>query len=288
MPDHLKPDDREALFNALLDAFPTVGDLARMASYGMDVRLDVVTTGNLADRVQQLIEWAESKGRVQELIRAARRPSAQMLGAKGPASRLSHAPEDFDLEFQDKKLREALTECGFGEKPLLILLLRGVDGAVRRAFVHRVERELTDKLAPHRQDVTLNAAINSTAEVIEGVNRLKAMTARRHVLCNVVVEAAHTEVVDGFVQGLRQRLPGTFQRHIVVVVSVTEMAVVPEHVVEIPAPFFDDLQLKDWIRSATKEKGWPTELVREFAEALLCASKLGDTISIGLMYEALL
>lgn len=58
--------------NALVNAFPTRSDLARMVRYELDINLEEVGSGqSLQEAVSNVIDWAESHGRTTDLIRAA-------------------------------------------------------------------------------------------------------------------------------------------------------------------------------------------------------------------------
>jgi hypothetical protein len=61
------------LQNALLSAFPTKAALARMLRFQLDLNLDEITEGTLAERVFTLVEWSEANGETSKLIEAARR-----------------------------------------------------------------------------------------------------------------------------------------------------------------------------------------------------------------------
>src|SRR5215218_6028548 len=63
---------RRQLFQALLTAFPTQGELERVLGLHLNVRLATIAGGNnLNDIVFKVIEWAESRNRVTELVQAA-------------------------------------------------------------------------------------------------------------------------------------------------------------------------------------------------------------------------
>ena len=61
------------LQEALLSAYPTRSDLIMMVKFGLGINLDTISMGDsLAQVVFQLIQWAESRGRTYELLKAAR------------------------------------------------------------------------------------------------------------------------------------------------------------------------------------------------------------------------
>src|SRR5262245_38985360 len=66
-------EERAQLRAALLGAFPTKGDLQQLTYLRMDETLEHVADGaNYGQVVSNLIGWAESHDRTEELIRAAR------------------------------------------------------------------------------------------------------------------------------------------------------------------------------------------------------------------------
>ena len=64
---------RKQFHDALLSAFPSPAKLKQMVSFELDENLDVISTGgNHSDVVFELIKWAESEGKVEKLLTAAR------------------------------------------------------------------------------------------------------------------------------------------------------------------------------------------------------------------------
>src|SRR4051794_20987016 len=63
---------RRQIADALLAAFPTELKLAQMVSYGLDTSLDrIARSANLEERVFELIQWAEARGKLRELVTSA-------------------------------------------------------------------------------------------------------------------------------------------------------------------------------------------------------------------------
>src|SRR5262245_8669965 len=64
---------RQQFHNALLSAFPAEGSLARMLSFQLNQSLAAITGGRgLSEQVLDVISWAESQGRIDELVSGAR------------------------------------------------------------------------------------------------------------------------------------------------------------------------------------------------------------------------
>ncbi len=61
----------QALYRALLSAFPSEEALARMLWLHMNVKLAEIASGNLSDLALGVVRFAESRGRLDELLRAA-------------------------------------------------------------------------------------------------------------------------------------------------------------------------------------------------------------------------
>jgi hypothetical protein len=60
------------LSDALLDAFPTRGDLEQMVFLGMNTNLErIVGGGPLTHQLRELVVWAQAQGRLEELVATA-------------------------------------------------------------------------------------------------------------------------------------------------------------------------------------------------------------------------
>lgn len=60
------------LQGALLDAFNNEGSLTRVVRYGFDENLNAIASGNLKNKVYELIQWTQARGWTRRLIEAAR------------------------------------------------------------------------------------------------------------------------------------------------------------------------------------------------------------------------
>ncbi|WP_063800776.1 SUMF1/EgtB/PvdO family nonheme iron enzyme [Mastigocoleus testarum] len=69
---HLTGSERERLCEAIISAYPRKPKLRMMVSYQLDKNLDAIAGGDdLTEIVFSLIEWAESRGKLENLIEAA-------------------------------------------------------------------------------------------------------------------------------------------------------------------------------------------------------------------------
>jgi hypothetical protein len=81
--------DRESLVTALLAAFPDHGSLVRLASFSLNISLAEVAPGTtLRDAAFGLVRWAETYGRLADLL-----TSARELNPGNPQLRAWHAKE---------------------------------------------------------------------------------------------------------------------------------------------------------------------------------------------------
>src|SRR4051794_15675313 len=69
----LSPQSAKELCMALQDAFPSYHDLERMVKFDLGLNLKTITSdGNISKATYELLEWAEARWCVGDLIRAAR------------------------------------------------------------------------------------------------------------------------------------------------------------------------------------------------------------------------
>lgn len=62
----------EKLLSALLFAFPSIEELERFARFRLDKNIHEIGHGNLNNYGYKLVQWAESQGKIEQLIRGAR------------------------------------------------------------------------------------------------------------------------------------------------------------------------------------------------------------------------
>lgn len=107
----------EALVKALMAAFPSGASLARLTRFKLDLNLATVATGNLHDQTFALVEWAEAKGRLRDLIAGARQENpgnptlaafAMSLGVDVPRDVANVAPPVRETLTITREVREVL------------------------------------------------------------------------------------------------------------------------------------------------------------------------------------
>src|SRR5262245_5996259 len=128
----------KALYDALLDGFPSEEELTRMIRFGLGERLKNIVLGdNIPDIVFELIDWAESKGRVEELVQAAREenpgnPLLKLLRlddapeSVGKAARIVSLPSRRNLYILEDA--EMLTRMDTALQKYPFVVLHGVGG----------------------------------------------------------------------------------------------------------------------------------------------------------------
>lgn len=112
------------LVESLIDAFPSEPALARMVRYGLNTSLAAVAgSGRLTDVVFDLIQWAESQGKLDALVIAARNENPGSLALRDFAEGRALAPaglpqgrlERIVLESQrfanTEQWRQRMSEC---------------------------------------------------------------------------------------------------------------------------------------------------------------------------------
>jgi hypothetical protein len=110
-PRQFSGPELKQLHTALLSGFPTVDDLKQMVRFELDERLEQIAGGqDLFDIVFNLIQWAEARGRLEQLIQAAQawnagNPQLQEFVQTIAAASTSVAPPPPAAEDEDQQRR---------------------------------------------------------------------------------------------------------------------------------------------------------------------------------------
>src|SRR4051794_15960500 len=91
---------RRQLQEALLEAFPSITDLAQMVAFELNENLAAIASGsNLSSVVFELVVWADARGTVKALIQAAlsANPDNEQLRALAAQMGISVTPEPHAL-----------------------------------------------------------------------------------------------------------------------------------------------------------------------------------------------
>ena len=106
--------DRRALHSALIDAFPTVADLQRVVSFGLETTLDeIAPPASLFDQAFALVLWCDRHNRIGELLASARadnpdNDALKTFGRRWDAGEIRPSdPREREDEY-DRRLRRGL------------------------------------------------------------------------------------------------------------------------------------------------------------------------------------
>jgi len=103
----LNTDERQALQEALLSAFPSEGALRQVTFFHLGQNLEAIAGGNnLTQIVQSLIQWAEQEGKTPDLIVAARKVNTGNSKLR-----------EFEQSYKAKRER-VIVDNGVGVSPL--------------------------------------------------------------------------------------------------------------------------------------------------------------------------
>jgi V8-like Glu-specific endopeptidase len=92
-------EQERRLHRALLAAFPDVGSLRRMVSFGLNENLDAIASiGKLNDTVFDLIRWASARDKSVAMVIAARNSNPDNPSLRSVAEEFQLAPESDELE----------------------------------------------------------------------------------------------------------------------------------------------------------------------------------------------
>lgn len=145
----LSGNQYKALLEALCSAFPTFDDLRSMARYELEVNLEaIVSRGSLRESAFQLIQWAESRGQVRELVLGALRHNPGNRNLHAAAANLGQWTEEpsgdvgllGERAFLD--LKAAAMSAGLHESRDTLLAGVDVELAVVKQPVRQMMRDL--------------------------------------------------------------------------------------------------------------------------------------------------
>lgn len=92
-------EQQRRLHEALLAAFPDMSSLQRMVKFGLNENLNTIAnTTRLNDAVFDLLQWAESRNKITELVVAARNSNPDNPALRRVAEELQLAPDSRELE----------------------------------------------------------------------------------------------------------------------------------------------------------------------------------------------
>ena len=83
--------DTQALYRALLSAFPSTGELARMLQFGMQLNLAEIASGNLSEQTFAVVRFAEARGLVDQLLNSAVAANPDNAELRAYVDRRAHA-----------------------------------------------------------------------------------------------------------------------------------------------------------------------------------------------------
>jgi hypothetical protein len=92
-------EQKKRIHEALLAAFPDLGSLRRMVSFGLNQNLDAIASiGKLNDTVFDLLDWAIARNKIVTMVVAARNSNPDNPALRHVAEELHLAPESAELE----------------------------------------------------------------------------------------------------------------------------------------------------------------------------------------------
>ncbi len=173
----------EALYRALLSAFPTEEALEKMLRFGMGVNLAEIASGNLSDQVFAVIRFAEAQGLLATLLQSS------LAASPNNASLLALS----ELRFDSTSARTvALTEPGSVSKVDKVALRNAIQQAYALEELQLLCADLQERCKTLGHDVGVSLDdIGGTTKPVKILNLIEFLDRRR--LLGVLVQAVREQ-----------------------------------------------------------------------------------------------
>lgn len=185
----LKGKQFQQLQQAVLGAFPNRAKLKQMVRFGLEENLDAIATGNHDNVVFELIEWAETNGKLKDLLTAAcdgnpgnlqLKRFCEQLGQEQATTKQSHRllnPCNFDLNTLIEECWEKLDS----KHGVVGLAVSSDYDVFVKNFCERLKDELEIKY-PYIPSLSLNPITTKPIDPVKKSNNTKKSTVPR---CNL-------------------------------------------------------------------------------------------------------
>jgi hypothetical protein len=312
--EKLKGSQLKKLQEALHDAFPSQDSLRQMVRTELDEHLSRIAGGeNLSAVIFDLIEWAESEGRLQELIEGAHRtnPGNAMLrtfiekytagrdvgSQKQPAAFEYNHPWMFDLEtlvndfigmFLIQKQQKQAGLLGF------TVPLTEPSPTFLKHLCERLSYECKQEgvsIAAKHIVVSVDG-IKTTVEQAKSqiIRQCKPTLQRRHVLC--VVQALDSEKALSLWHEIQAGFQDDIQHLLIVIIGINSGCAL-EQMSTLQAPCFPDHHIMKWTHTIIRSQGWrdpEDDLARAaklYMEHIRDSSQRNVNLDVDMMYAVL-
>lgn len=285
---------------ALLSAFPSRQKLKEMVRIRLGENLDQMAGGkDLAAVVFNLIEWADSNGKAEELLIAGfhhnqgneelKRVFAERFGFTSNKTRTQLSIQmamlyNFDLDDQINECLNAL----WRKQGLVGFAIARSSVAFRQNLCERLKYELGGQDYVHLMPpLTVTPFYSPISDVILTVEkRCIPALKKRDVL--LTVQVSKEEIANRFWQSLRHAVERHNLKNRLIVVVVTEPdCPLPEEVTPLTPPHFQVAHVYRWVRQIVSHFDWPESLFRSWTVQMINECSHEERLQIEWVYDYL-
>jgi len=301
--EKLKGEHRQKLCTAILDAFPNSGKLEQVIDFGLDQNLDAIATGgDYSEVIYKLLKWAESEGKLQQLMDALRhrdygnpgnpqlKSVCQKLQQSQPVGEHFYNlinPCNFDLStLIDKCLDEVYEQRG-----LVGIVLPCDDDAFQANFCQRLKQELGKSNMQIKRALALNPRMTSVETAINIIKRYKNSLAYTDILCPVRVNVRDSAIINEFWQKISIEFEEDFKHCLIIILLGNEDCNFPQFLIQLEPPKFKQTHVHQWIVKLSRNLGWEEKIVNQWKQRMIaecCVDSLeNQPLNIRYVYDYL-
>ena len=294
--EKLDPEQFLQLKKALLSGFPDPAKLKQMVFFGFEKQnLDEIATGNYDDVVFELIKWAETNGKLENLLIAARdkdrggnpgnpqlKKICEQLGQEQATTKQSHRllnPCNFDLNALIDECWKKLDS----EQGVVGLAVSSDYDVFVKNFCERLKDELEIKY-PYIPSLSLNPISTKPIDAVRKINKHKKNLQYHDVIYRIQSQIFEqdSKILDQFWQGLSAEFNEKFPHRLIIIIWGSKGCIFPKDVKhQLETPQFKNFHVKQWVRDLMRESdlGWKKQVQTEWQEKMIAASCQGASDS---------
>jgi hypothetical protein len=298
----LKGIELRQLKKALLSAFPDPATLEQMVRFGLDQNLDSLATGNYDNVVFKLIEWAESKGKLKELLTAA--CSEDFGGNPGNPDLAPFCEQLRQPQGTTKQSHRLMNPCAFDLGELIrscLNILEDKQGLVGLAvpynqdpfliyFCERLKERIGKSHTDNKQPLTLDNYRTSVDTAVTTMKRYKRLLQKGDVICPIRVAVSDSNSSHEFWKKISaefQEPQNPFEHRLIIIMVSSECKFFPQGVIQLTPPQFTKADAHEWILEVTNNLGWREEDRNKWKRYMIDECLESECLNTRLVYEHL-
>ncbi|MBW4628666.1 MAG: hypothetical protein KME49_24910 [Brasilonema octagenarum HA4186-MV1] len=289
------------LQDALLSAFPDQGELEQLVRFKLNESLNTIAVANGANYsyvIFKLITWAESEGKLRELI------SAGCSEKPGNSQLMLFCEQLRQQQATTKQSYRLMNPCTFDLGELIrscLNILEDKQGLVGLAvpynqdpfliyFCERLKERIGKSHTDNKQPLTLDNYRTSVDTAVTTMKRYKKLLQKGDVICPIRVAVSDPNSSHEFWKKISaefQDPQNSFEHRFIIIMVSSEYKFFPQGVTQLTPPQFTKADAHEWILEVTDNLGWREEDRNKWKRYMIDECLESECLNIRSVYEHL-